>query len=465
MERLTSDLRSRIQSLPTNTILRSEDEDVDKQFIQITKFFKGRDIPIPTHFDGRKVWDGLLTPVMNQGTCGSCWALASTSTLADRFNIQSMGLIHIQLSPAKLILCDWQGSEITNTEGKTEETTRENRKAFENIACYGKSLLDACRYLYEIGTTTLECTPYDKNLGAQSEFQKLTLFRNPVQLPLCTTISGPVGDMCSDFSYNYKTGSESGTPAKFYKALHFYTLAGTVKDGGSELNIRDNIYKWGPLMSGMKVYPDFYTFNPKTDIYEWNGEGPQVGGHAVEIVGWGVERDVQYWIVKNSWGTDWGMNGYFRMKRGVDMCEVESNCIGIIPDFFYPIGHEIERNDVFKEDVKIAKVRSDIATKLDITAGGIDPEIGYTRRVMVSMPWLNITPSVSWQDLPDWKNFIAGEDASSHNRPIFQAMVKQKKTCLEYDKQSALIYIVSTTVIICLILLFTFMLIIKLSKT
>jgi hypothetical protein len=60
-------------------------------------------------------------------------------------------------------------------------------------------------------------------------------------------------------------------------------------------------------------------FNPKTDINEWDGNGPQVGGHAIELVGWGNRNCVDYWIVKNSWGVEWGMNGYFYMKRGVNM--------------------------------------------------------------------------------------------------------------------------------------------------
>ena len=44
--------------------------------------------------------------------------------------------------------------------------------------------------------------------------------------------------------------------------------------------------------------------------------------HAVVIVGYGTENDVDYWIVKNSWGKWWGDRGYFKIRRGVHMCGI-----------------------------------------------------------------------------------------------------------------------------------------------
>ena len=50
----------------------------------------------------------------------------------------------------------------------------------------------------------------------------------------------------------------------------------------------------------------------------------ELGGHAIRILGWGKENGVPYWLVANSWNTDWGDNGYIKILRGSDECGIES---------------------------------------------------------------------------------------------------------------------------------------------
>ena len=419
MELLNAKVKAKIAEHPTETFLRTEKEEVNKAFtdIEISNIsVSPRVVKVPDNFDGRIVWSGLLTPVMNQGKCGSCWAFGTTSVLSDRFNIQSMGMMNVILSPGKLILCNFQGKELEfdHPEENISEISKINSKAFYNSACYGNSLLDACRYLYQIGTTTEECHPYSKKLGIQSDYQTIGTFENVIQLPLCNTVSGILGDMCSDFYNDSKVGIEGGTPARFYKTYHYYSIAGIEKDGGNEKNIRNNIYKWGPVVSAMKLYPDFHTFDTK-EIYEWDGQGPSIGGHAIEIVGWGIENNKKFWIVKNSWGIEWGDKGFFKIARGNNMCEIESNCLGMIPDFFYPMNYVVSGHEFLRENKEIKEGRNKIY-KHESTAGGIDPLTGYTRRIMIEMPWLVYTPPVEWINLPDWKTFIAGRDATVDGR-------------------------------------------------
>merc|ERR1712087_172421 len=51
--------------------------------------------------------------------------------------------------------------------------------------------------------------------------------------------------------------------------------------------------------------------------------GDEEGGHAVRIVGWGVDNGVKYWKVANSWNPYWGEKGYFRIKRGNNEVGIE----------------------------------------------------------------------------------------------------------------------------------------------
>ena len=82
--------------------------------------------------------------------------------------------------------------------------------------------------------------------------------------------------------------------------------------------IKNAIVQYGPLVTGFTVYTDFLSY--QSGVYS-HVTGFVEGGHMVAIVGYDDEE--QAWIIKNSWGPDWGENGYFRIKAGTNECGIE----------------------------------------------------------------------------------------------------------------------------------------------
>lgn len=100
---------------------------------------------------------------------------------------------------------------------------------------------------------------------------------------------------------------------------HFGDKSYSVKR--DETHIQQELYQNGPVEAAFTVYEDF--INYKSGVYQ-HVSGKALGGHAIRILGWGVENGAKYWLVANSWNSDWGDNGYFKILRGVDHSGIES---------------------------------------------------------------------------------------------------------------------------------------------
>jgi cathepsin B len=392
--------------MKNNTILKSDTKFFKNRFEYIhnsDKIFK-KNIKIPENFDGRIIWKKYLTPISDQDKCGSCWAIAAVNTLADRFNIQSKGKINVELSPTKLILCNSLNKNINKFEdNEYSEIFIDEEKNFNNTVCFGNTLYDAWTFLKIVGTTDIKCLPYNKTL-LNNNLIPISSFTSIKNLPLCDIITGPMSDMCYDYNINLINNKETGTPAKFYSAYYIYNIEGENNEV-LDYNIRRDIYIYGPVSTAFFIYPDFYEFNSKSDIYIWNGKGKIISGHAVEIVGWGNEKNIPYWIIKNSYGISWGDNGYFRMLRGVNMCEIEKNIITGDPDFFYPeyfspphISH-ITSINTLKQKYNYFKNFY------------LNHTTGYSKRIESDKQYLIKDNNIfNYKNLPDFTTFVAGEN-------------------------------------------------------
>ena len=59
----------------------------------------------------------------------------------------------------------------------------------------------------------------------------------------------------------------------------------------------------------------------KKGVFTKCSKGGKIG-HSVAVVGYGKEKGKDYWLIKNSWGTRWGEEGYIRIQRGVGACDI-----------------------------------------------------------------------------------------------------------------------------------------------
>merc|ERR1719378_735885 len=101
--------------------------------------------------------------------------------------------------------------------------------------------------------------------------------------------------------------------------------------------MKQELYQKGPLSAGIEPADDFMFYD--SGIYQsatapdLTHHNPAVGewervDHAIVLVGWGIgtdlEKNVKYWTLQNSWGPDWGEDGFFRMARGINDSGIES---------------------------------------------------------------------------------------------------------------------------------------------
>ncbi|PSN45620.1 putative peptidase C1-like protein F26E4.3 [Blattella germanica] len=235
---------------------------------------------LPRSFDARNKWPAWVEGIKDQGWCGSSWALSTTAVASDRFAIMSRGLEKVQLSAQHLLACNNRGQR----------------------GCKGGYLDRAWQFLRKFGVVDEPCYPYTAGSG------NVQRCRLPKRSNLLTARCSPPAH------------PQTALRTELYRMGPAYRL-------GSEQDIMFEIMESGPVQATMKVYQDFFHY--QGGVYQRSHLGDQhhTGYHSVRIVGWGEDlsqyQPIKYWLVANSWGNQWGENGYFRIRRGVNECEIE----------------------------------------------------------------------------------------------------------------------------------------------
>lgn len=244
---------------------------------------------IPVRFDSREAWPDCpsISFIRDQGSCGSCWAFSSAEAMSDRTCIGSNGTLKLELSAEDVLTC------CTDC----------------GFGCNGGFPASAYDYWVKSGLVT---GGLYNGTGCQPYKIEPCEHHVPGPRPACTEVPTPACE----------TTCQPGYPKTFLQDKHFGAKSYSIERNVAQ--IQSEIMKNGPVTAAFSVYSDFVVY--KSGVYQRHSKD-LLGAHAIRILGWGVENKVPYWLVANSWNSDWGDNGYFKIRRGNNECGIEDDIV------------------------------------------------------------------------------------------------------------------------------------------
>jgi C1A family cysteine protease len=208
--------------------------------------------------------NGTVSSVRNQGECGCCWAFATASALEHCYKMRTGKLMEI--SKQHLIDC-----------ASTPE--------YGNYGCNGGRMSNALNF---------------------------------------TAINGVVVEKDYPYEGNDINECRAGNKKQIKLNDGFEMVA------KNELELKRIVATIGPVTVGINTTPPQMQYYSSGVFFHF-ACNPNTIDHAVVIVGYGSmkirNKNVFYWIIKNTWGDKWGEKGYIKMKRGLNACGVTNYAI------------------------------------------------------------------------------------------------------------------------------------------
>jgi len=209
--------------------------------------------------------EGKLTAVKDQQQCGSCWAFSATETIETAWAMAGNKLT--EFAPQQLVSCD-----------KTDN------------GCNGGLPSNAFEYVKSAGGLASEADyPYTSGKGVTGTCAS----------PLPAAAGGTV----STWEYAQKQ-------CQGFSACTEDTDA-----------IASKLQKYGPMSIAIDA-SQWSSYTGGVMDSASCSSSPRKMDHAVQLVGYNADADEPYWIVRNSWNTNWGEDGFIRLKMGENTCGI-----------------------------------------------------------------------------------------------------------------------------------------------
>ncbi|CAE8672832.1 unnamed protein product [Polarella glacialis] len=247
---------------------------------------------LPKSWDWRNVsGQSYVTSMTNEHAptyCGSCWAQGVASALSDRLSVQQKGSWpKVALAPQVLLNCVAGGS------------------------CKGGDPAGAYSYMHRNGIVDQTCQLY--------QGRKLQCSGHGV----CET--------CAPSNDEHGLVWPGHCAAVSSPVMYFVSEYGSVRGAQS---MKAEIYQRGPIGCGLQATRQFRSYSG--GIYSESADG-QIN-HQVSVAGWGragrhetEPRGTEFWIGRNSWGTFWGEDGWFRIRMHDMNLGIEHDCDWGVP--------------------------------------------------------------------------------------------------------------------------------------
>lgn len=245
-----------------------------KDTVETMMDIKHTKVAVPSNCTAQSLVDwrtkGVITPVKDQGRCGSCWAHSAVEAIESQRALAGMPLE--PLSVQQLVSCD-----------------------NKDDGCGGGWYYTAWDFYIENtgGLALEEDYPYD--------MRTYHGYASPCDTSLAADIV-PGSDVAK-----FEWATEPCTSLVCHKQDEETLKKNLVSYG--PISIACDASQWSSYTGGVLTKASCASSDTKLD-------------HALQLVGYNEDADVPYWIVRNSWNSDWGLDGYIYLAMGDNTCGI-----------------------------------------------------------------------------------------------------------------------------------------------